>query len=331
MLGRVTARFAPTAGLVFVRGETPPLAWLDFAGEPVPVDRCALLRTGTGVRLLLFDDSRPQPTRVVVVGASAHDPGPVQATAAAAGARVPEALALANLGGLRIRVESAVPGALAAAHLQKEPADLARILGLLADWLARWHAATAHATPSTPELVDARLVRPARECRDMVGDAYVARVEAAAARLVGRTVDLVDAHCDLTMWNVFVDGAGSRLGVIDWETAETGSFPVADFVYAAVDAASAFAGYGDRAAAFDRCFTPGGELAPELDRLVRRVAAAASVGPDLLPAVFHASFLRHAANERRAPAPGGEAPFRKIAARLAKGGLAAWAALEMLS
>jgi GT2 family glycosyltransferase len=329
VLGSLTARFAPTVGHVFVRGEAAPLAWLGFAGEPVSVERCALLRTGSGVRLLLFDDARPRPTRVVVVGAPVHDPGPVSATAARAGAAVPEALAVENVGGVRIRVESAVPGALAAAHLQKEPADLARLLGVLADWLARWHAATARATLLTPELVDARLVRPARECRDVVGDAYVARVEAAAAGLVGRTVDLVDAHCDLTMWNVFVDG--SRLGVIDWETAGSGAFPVGDFVYAAVDAASALAGYRDRAAAFERCFTPGGELARELDELVRRVAAAASVGPGLLPVVFHASFLHHAANERREAAGGGEAPFRKIAARLAEGDLVAWAALEMLS
>lgn len=331
-LRRLTAGLAADAGLVFVRDGARPLAWLEFAGDVPALDRCVLLQAGSGARLLLFDDDAgPHPSRVVAVGDAVTGDEAPSASAASAGAVVPRTLAGAVVGDRTIRVESAVPGVLAAAHLQRRPTDLTRVLGLLADWLARWHAATARPTSVTAELVDARLVGPARECRDVVGDAYVAQVEEAAARLVGRTVDLVDAHHDLTMWNVLVDGPGSKLGVIDWEAAGVAAFPVGDFFYAAIDAASALDGYRDRPEAFDRCFAADGDLTPELGRLVERVARAASATPELLPVAFHASFLQHTVNERRTAGDDAELPFRQIAARLAKGGLVAWAALGMLT
>jgi GT2 family glycosyltransferase len=331
-LGSAIRTLAPAVAQVYARrGARRPLDWLRFAGREPQPGRTILLRTGAGRRLFLFDADGDEPVLTVVLrkggGLVPYDElrGPSDPAGTVGGAIVPERQGEATLGDEVAFVESVVPGRLAAAELQSSPARLGEVLGLVEEWLRRWHVGTKQRGVLSAELLEGRVLAPARANADIVGEDYLSRLERFAAELEGTEIPLVAAHGDLTMWNVLLRPE-PRLAVVDWETAGTGELPLTDLLYAAADAVAAVGRYTDRPSAFQRCFGVGEALAGDMAARAGRLAAASGVDQRLVPLLFHACWLRHAANERAAAGSSETGPFRQIARRLDRG-LAAWAEL----
>jgi hypothetical protein len=229
----------------------------------------------------------------------------VAAEAGRAGVDVPRLLTQGQLGDRPVLIENAVQGS-------------------LADWLERWHRATAVRRPlSRARLVDA-LLRPAAELSAdlQLGSDYLGWLETMAATAEGQEVAWVAAHNDLTMVNVLVlrgrtDGQQAQLGVIDWEDATESNLPLADFFYAAVDAAAATDDYADRAAAFAACFAPGGAWAGLVASYRDRLCRGLDIAEDVAALSFHACWLHYAARARQGPAGRETRHFLRIAQALA--------------
>jgi hypothetical protein len=149
------------------------------------------------------------------------------------------------------------------------------------------------------------------------GEAYLDWLAGQCASLVGRPMPRVAVHRDLTLWNVLLDGHGG-LGVVDWESACQAGWPLTDLFYAAVDGVAATYGYGDRPAAFQACFAPGGAQASLVARWQQRLCDTLAIGPDAAALGWHACWLQHAANELAAASGNAERPFLQIVQWLAQ-------------
>jgi hypothetical protein len=311
---RLLAASLPGAALVARRPGAAPLAeWLArLGGETRATAQVAALTSWRGpdgpVVLYCFADGDAHPWGVAKVGpASPREAEQLELLgepARAAGARVPRLLARGTAGRHPALVEGAVGGRPAARVLRQSPERLAEVAGRIAAWLERWNAATARrGVPAAGrierELLGNDLLRndlPA-SYRDWLADR--------CAALAGTAVPLVAAHHDLTMWNVRLDDGG-RPGVLDWAEAESEALPLTDLFYAVADAAAACDGYRDRVAA---------ARAPIVEPLAERLSASLELSPAVAELCLHASWLRHAGNERRAG--GADRPFAEIARWLA--------------
>jgi hypothetical protein len=312
------------------KGARPLLAWLRPHASP----------GAASLRAALTSSWTPDAASVVVHPVGGFDPIPVIAKlsldpaapvsregealaslgrrATVAGAMVPEPLASFDLDGLPVLVESRVAGLTAAPALIRRPARFEAIFGRVADWLERWQRSTAREAPLSRALFERELLAPAIALAPELanGDAYLRTLGAACDRLDGESAPLADAHNDLTMWNVLI-GPGEELGIVDWESAEATTLPLKDFFYMAADAAAATERYRDRPEAVRDCFMPGRRHAALVAERRDRIIRALVLSDDLVELCFHACWLGHAANEKRAAEAGADRPFLEIVRWLA--------------
>ncbi|MEY2513499.1 MAG: hypothetical protein QOJ89_857 [bacterium] len=214
-----------------------------------------------------------------------------------AGAAVP-ALVPARAAGPGLLATSALAGRPASGLLVRDPGRVDAILGALSSWLRGWTAATRTAGGAA-EALERLLIAPAERVASAAPGAATARYAVAlrqlAARLEGRALVLAAAHNDLTMANVLVTGDGT-IGVVDWESADGASPPLADDWYACADGLARAGGltHAQAVAQIARRRAPiAAQLATRLDE--RSSQLGLSADEQLL--AFHACWLHHAGNE----------------------------------
>lgn len=329
--GRALAVLLPDVALVArPRDARPLLAWLRSHGPPGTGSLRAALTTSwtpgassVVVHPLAGDDVTPVVAKVSLdPGARVSREGEVLSSlgpaAARAGATVPDLLASFDLDGVPVLVESRVEGRPVAPELIRRPARLEPTLARVADWLDLWHRATAREAPLSRELLERELLAPAASvAADLEdGDAYLRALEAVCQGFEGKPAPLADSHNDLTMWNVLLGPVG-ELAVVDWESAEAGTLPLKDLFYMAADAVAATDRYRNRLEAVRECFVPGRRHAALVSRRRDAIARALGVSDELGELCFHACWVGHAANEKRAAEPGADRPFLAIVRWLA--------------
>src|SRR5215207_8776539 len=312
------------------RDARPLLAWLRSHGPPGTSSLCAALTsswTPGAASVVVHPVGDTEATPVVAklslegaasVSREAEALSSLGAAAALAGASVPEPLASFDLDGLPVLVESRVDGRPAAPQLMRRPARLEATLTRVADWLERWQRGTAREAPLSRVLLERELLAPAASVAPDLddGDGYLRILGAVCDGVAGEPAPLADSHNDLTMWNVLL-GTHGRLGVVDWESAEAGTLPLKDFFYMAADAVAATGLYRDRPEAVRDCFVPGRRHAALVAGRRDRIARSLGVTDELAELCFHACWVGHAANEKRAAEPGADRPFLEIVRWLA--------------
>jgi hypothetical protein len=308
-LRRPLRRIAPSCALVAAR--QPGLALWRWLGE----------LDGSGVATATVSLGPRRDARVAVaMRFGAHGRAPdlvVKVALEQAGVErvLAERRALELLGPAAARAGAAVPipkpcpypwmlacdplaGRSAAAVLASAPRRLLPVARELADWLARWNAATASRTLASAEMLDELVHGPVgRLAGDgSTSEAYVRALAALAARLQGQAVVVVAGHGDLTMANVLT--GGPTLSILDWESAIAGGLPLADLWYALADAV-ARAGRVPHASAVEALVTGARPAPPALARLPAQHAAALGLSADEAALAFHACWLGHAEDELR--------------------------------
>ena len=260
-----------------------------------------LERSGTGM-----DALRREAAALAQLGPAAR----------ASGARTPDAVLVEASPACPALRLTQLDGDTARSVLARMPSRRDEILRTVGGWLEAWSRSTSRLERIDEKGLEHRVLGPARRLQGAFqnGAQYVVWLEARCRELVGRAVPMVAAHNDLTMANLLLTD-GDAPGVLDWEAATPDGLPLADFVYAAVDATAAGGGYRDRPAAFDACFGSAGtgtvgEILVRLRRAVELPDAWATLA-------FHACWLQHAENERRKRAPGEPLPFLDCARRAA--------------
>ncbi|HEX6652247.1 MAG TPA: hypothetical protein VF072_05850 [Thermoleophilaceae bacterium] len=329
--GRVLAALPRNVALVArPKGARPLLAWLRSHGPPGTASlRAAFTSSWTpGAASVVVHPVGDDPAAPVVAKLSLDPAAPVSreaetlaslgAAAALAGATVPEPVASFDLDGIAVLVESRVDGRPAAPELMRRPARLEATLERVADWLERWQRSTAREAPLSRGLLERELLAPAASVAPDLedGDGYLRALGGVCDSLAGRPAPLADSHNDLTMWNVLL-GADGGLGVVDWEAAEAETLPLKDFFYMAADAVAATGRYRDRPEAVRACFVPGHRYNALVAGRRDRIGRALGVSDELAQVCFHACWVGHAANERRAAEPGADRPFLEIVRWLA--------------
>jgi hypothetical protein len=241
----------------------------------------------------------------------------VAPSARLAGVDVPKPRFVRRLSGRSVLLEDRLAGEVAAALLASRPHAFSSVVRSVADWLVVWHRSTAVLRTLEPAELRRYVLEPAEKLAGELpnGEDYVWWLSERARDVAAAPVPLVNAHNDLTMFNVLVGRKG--LGVVDWESAAVDRFPLTDFAYAAVDAASAAARYEDRAAAFEDCFSSDGRHVRLVGQLLRSLATAVGAAENVAELSFHACWLHHAANEQRNAATDVERPFVAILRRIA--------------
>jgi len=224
------------------------------------------------------------------------------ADARAAGAAVPTPLDERELAGASLLVMTGLPGAPASRLIARRPRSRAALVDRLASWLGPWNEATAVERVLSPELLERKLLAPARRLE--LDTPYLAALEELAAAAAGRRVKLVAAHNDLTTANVLVEPE-APLGIVDWESAERESLPLGDLFYVVADAEAAAEAFRNRRDAFLASLGP---QATHERQLVARLA----LDPVAADVCFHACWLAHAANERQVTGREGGLPFLEI-------------------
>ena len=244
------------------------------------------------------------------VGAEGRALRQLAASARTSEVQVPEVLGeTAN-----VLATTEVPGSPAAVVLGGQPARLPAIVSRLTAWLVEWHRHASRPRELGAADVERWILGPARELAGSLGQDYLDWLEARCAALLGAIVPFAPAHQDLTMVNVLADG--TRLAVVDWETAAADAPPFADLPYAIADAAAASRWYEDRVRAFDECFGSGdGHLAQLGRAALGRAAHGSGASAAVLSFAFHACWLGHAVNDLRRAGHAGE--FVRIAQRIA--------------
>ena len=322
------ARLLPAMGFAMRRPDARPLFdWLSRLEGGVASYTTAILTTswrgvegsfvlhrfsGDGRRLTavakigppfpLDDDRVEEPTILEQLAAGARR----------AGADVPEPLVVASWNGRPLMLQSAVSGRSAAVILAESPRQLSDVSWRLVEWLQRWNQ-QGPGGELTEERLAREVVAPARLLAPLFaeGGRYAERLEARCAALAGESVPSPATHNDLTMANVFLDGAG-HLSVVDWEAAREDGLPLVDFYYAMVDAAAAASRYTDRLQAFRDCFAREGKNAAAVGQLEGRLRRALRLSPPVAELCFHACWLHHAANESRMNPGSSPRPFLSI-------------------
>ena len=213
--------------------------------------------------------------------------------------------------------QTALRGQPLALLLGAQPARMNEIIVRVAGWLERWSQDTAQPRTLDFALLEREVLVPLAQLPLLPNHApYHDWLVAYCEQLAGRTMQLVAAHNDLSVWNVLIDH--TDLQIIDWEAARLAALPLTDFVYAVVHITSAVDGYSDRLAAFHTCFTVNSTHATRVARLVGQLCRALGLEQDFAQICFHACWLHHAAHEhsqRDGLEPG---PFEQIASWLAQ-------------
>ena len=321
---RALARFAVPIGFAARHADSPALfEWLFQNGNAVS----AILAPGAGkdplrIALHAFPASAAAPSFVAKCGGEpnrvANLTGRLRthaATAGAAGATVPRALA--TIGGERpVLLETAVPGTNAAVFLSSHPRRLPDVVDGLVTWLDRWQQLTVIEVELDAPLLDEWVLKPAARLEDSItdGPTYVNRLERLCRRAAGR-IPLVTMHGDLTMANVLIDrrrGQPAAIGVVDWEAARSKALPLLDLFYMLADAAAAVDAYENRVAAARQCFSSTGKHAARASSARALLARTLSLGGDVTALCFHACWLHHANNELRTRRQGAPSPFLGI-------------------
>jgi hypothetical protein len=330
----VVRALVPYVGLVVQRhGAQPPSKWLtglvDAESQVSGVVLNTSWRGRAGAVLLhAVDDRQGEAVAIAktwlsargenAVAREANGLEEVAARAGDYGVRVPRLLGRGSLGDQPYMAETAVIGEKAAILLHGNPQLLGELLTRLADWLLGWNSATAQPQVLTQDLLGRSLLQPAAELLPLLGagEGYPRNLRALADRLLGQRMPFVATHGDLTMVNVLMDRE-KHLGVIDWETASRSELPLADFYYAAVDAATAVANYQDRPAAYAACFAPDGRYRALVAQLEARFVDKLGLTMDQVALSYHASWLKYALAERRETAKTAPDEFLEIARQAA--------------
>lgn len=139
-------------------------------------------------------------------------------------------------------------------------------------------------------------------------------MERLADAIRDRPMPCVAVHNDLTMTNVVV--AGHRIGIVDWEAADSVGLPLTDLIYALTDAVVRTAGCSPAQALWQQLHNSGS--APATIRGLTGYHASALGLTDLHREVaFHSCWLHHAAEELKRGVTGG--PFSEIVAAIGAG------------
>jgi hypothetical protein len=189
-------------------------------------------------------------------------------------------------------------GRSAAAVLTGAPRRLLPVAGAVADWLARWNAATASRTLASAEMLERLVGGPVgRLAADgTASEPYARAVAMLAARLEGRSLVVVAAHGDLTMANVMTDRPAP--GILDWESAVAIGLPLVDLWYSLADAV-ACAARVTHASAVEALVTGTAPAPGALAQMPARHAAALRLTADEATLAFHVCWLGHADEELR--------------------------------
>jgi hypothetical protein len=231
------------------------------------------------------------------------------------GVVVPDVLGAGEVAGRPSIVAGWVAGRTVAERVAGGRTSPGAVIARLGAWLAEWATASARNVLVTQELVDRRWRDPAKEMARELSDgaAYLGWIERRCAPLPGSTLRLVEAHHDLTMYNVLGDDADS-LAILDWDTWDADALPLEDFSYAAADLRRLVAGT-TRAEALEWTLGPAAS-AWRLPLLGDAILRAARADPATRELSLHACWLGHAVRERRRAGGDGARPFRDAMSRL---------------
>jgi len=318
-------RFHPSSALVARRPGAGPLAgWAPrpscSSGEG-PIAAVRLRRNVRRERVLVHlrrFGGEGAVAKAILRGASERDEISAEAAALedlaaaarSAGAEVPSGRMVELASGCGVLIQEVVGGIPAAWALRGRRGVFEDLIAKLAEWLERWGSNTRVRMHPPAAFLQDSVLKPAEALADLLPDgiAYVAWLERCCRALEGRDIPFVATHGDLTMSNILLRPDG-RLGIVDWEAAAPRGLPLADFYYAAVDAAAAQRHYRDRSKAFDRCFQPEGSLARVVRTIGLRLSQALEVTDEVATIAFHACWLQHAEDARRKRAAGEPMPF----------------------
>jgi hypothetical protein len=308
----VLAAILPSVGFIAHQRNISPFAWLlnHLSDLPVPDMVVATSWRGDDGATLIFALDRDRPEPLVIAkrappggGAAArHEAAMLVQLGPAveqAGMRVPRLLTFTETCGIATLLESALPGRPFSHWIAENQCRFDRIVDELSAWLARWHRRTVEYVELTPPQCEHLILSPARSLANLLdgGSAYVERLAAASTRLLGKKVPFVSAHNDLTMANIR-GGRDGCTGLVDWEAALPQGLPLADFWYAACDAATAMSD-GDRLSSFKRCFGENevGVVRSSVLASENRLRAVVGGPGEWIDLCFHGCWLQHAANE----------------------------------
>jgi hypothetical protein len=301
--------FGPSGAVYRHRAQDQLARWLfELDGAPPEGGSCLLTLTGRdprGALLYRFRDGASAPDAVAKISPHARDEirglREIAPQAARAGVRVPELLGATELGAVPCALQSVVAGRGADRLVEDGSLTAEELQALVGRWLESWSRSTAHVCELGEAEVERFVFAPLAQIPALATGhaAYLDHLRALAAGAIGRRCPLVAAHGDLTAANIVVAGHAD-IGVVDWEASADASLPLADFLYAAVDAVAARGAYADRPGAFLSCFAPGGDAAYPVERLRSQLAGALALDNVLQELCFHACWLHHAANESAA-------------------------------
>jgi hypothetical protein len=213
---------------------------------------------------------------------------------------------------------SFIPGQSVSDLLASEPQICIPLIERIVGWMERWHRATVTFQPLTRERFDQALLAPLDRLAPFLqgGEEYRARLMAYCDGVVGIAAPFVDTHNDLTMANVLLD-KHNQLGIVDWETGCSESFPLVDFFYAVTDAIRITEKSNNWLAAFKAGYVVGGSTFTKVAAWRRQLQSAIDVPPDFAELCFHACWLHHASNEQQANHSTEPHPFLEIVQWLA--------------
>ncbi len=282
---------------------------------------------GGAIIAFLFENKDARPTSVVKIAATASQEARLMREAsnlqelgygaARAGVTVPEVISYKNVAGRVMLVEAMLNGKSLSTLVSQKPSQALGYIQEVAGWLERWNQASRNVRPLEREDLESFLLQPARSVLDELqgGDRYLKHLEQRCAQVKGLHLPFVAAHNDLTLANILRDSTG-RLGIVDWEAANSMHFPLVDLLYIYVDAVTALPGVGGRFCAFQACFQPSGSHFTDLHEQIRRSIKAIGLPNEFFDLCVHACWLHHAANEARTH-NAGPRPFLQIAQWLA--------------
>jgi hypothetical protein len=318
-------RFLPSVGFPAFRPGTKPFGWLVDRLTTSPEVDVVLKTSWRGPKAPFLVFALTEDTAVIAKRGDtsiSHEAEMLKLLGAGlekSGLEVPRVIGLHKTSRLCSLIETTVPGRpldswIRAGHFR----DFRALVDRLAAWICRWNSQTVRHVEFTERLRESLILSPAREVVDTVdnGGAYLDWLSRECERLIGHKVPLVAAHNDLTMANVLGDVSGIR-SVVDWEAATPDGLPLADFRYAACDAATALSS-GDRLEAFRACFLEDGERQHQLRQCEARLRAIVGGPPEWLELCVHSGWLRHAANEQDRSSSSFDGAFIGIAGILAK-------------
>ncbi len=278
-------------------------------GRPVPDTlRCFLktprFRASGHVLYFVFPDDGAAPELVVKVSRlpgddrwvdrEAENLRRVQAARAEGFDSIPRAAAHDDHAGLRMLVQTVVPGETMDRETVRRRPD--ECVDAVTTWLTDLHTATKTvADPAAlPRLLDEPLDRFEALCTGRPGEQdLVRRTREIMAPLRRPDLPLVFEHGDLSAPNILIDE--DRVGIVDWELADPAGMPAVDLFFFLTFVAFARSRADDHrgwlAAFHNAFFGPDAWAAP----WIRRYAHALRLPPDSLEPLFVSTWARYVA------------------------------------